>query len=201
MTDNASYLYFHKREDTQEIFYVGIGVGKSYKRAYDKSNRNKFWHNTTNKVPYTVKIVYTGLSWEKARSREIKLIKLLGRRDLKTGALVNLTEGGDGSYKRIVTQTTRDKIRTYQIAHPKDINSSSMKNLMRKISPEHRLKLINGRKAKGWNNHKHKSVICTKTGIIYSSVKEAAPYSGWSKSHLASMLRGDKPNTTTLQYK
>lgn len=201
MSTNTSYLYLHIRNDTQEIFYVGIGVGKSYKRAFDKSNRNKFWQNITSKVDYTVRIVYDKLSWEKARQREIKLIKLLGRRDLKTGPLVNLTEGGDGSYRRIVSAETREKIRQYQLTHPKSKDSTSIKNLIRSISPELRLKMLNGRRAKGWDNHKQKIVICTKTGAIYSSVKEAAPFSGWSKSHLAAMLRGDKPNVTTLQYK
>lgn len=201
LPDNISYLYFHIRNDTQEIFYVGIGVSENYKRAHEKTNRNKFWHHITKKTEYTVKIVYKNLSWEKAKLREVKLIKLLGRRDIKTGTLVNLTEGGDGSYRRIVMPETREKIRQYQLANPKAAESTSMKNLMRRISPQHRLKMINGRKAKGWNNCRQKIVICTKTGTIYSSVKEAAPYSGWSKSHLASMLRGEKPNVTTLEFK
>lgn len=204
MASNNCYLYFHIRNDTQEIFYVGIGVGKSYKRAFDKSNRNKFWQNITNKIDYTVRIVYDRLSWDKARQREIKLIKLLGRRDLKTGSLVNLTEGGDGSYKRIVTSETRDKIRQYQLANPKSeefLEKLAVANKKRGISPENRAKIVASRKIKGYGKCEQKEVICTKTGTIYQSVKEAAPFSGWSKSHLATMLRGEKPNVTTFQYK
>lgn len=38
------YIYCHKRNDTGEVFYIGVGNTPNYKRAYIKAGRNK---NTT----------------------------------------------------------------------------------------------------------------------------------------------------------
>lgn len=178
-------------------------MGLAYKRAHEKTNRNNMWYKVTNKTLYTVKIIFDNLSWKTALRREIRLIHLLGRKDLKTGSLVNMTHGGEGSYKRIVTAQTREKIKNYQLGRPKSpetIEKSRISAIKRGISPENRAKITISRLRNGWDNYKHKPVICTKTGTSFLSIKDAAPYSGWSKSHLASMLRGEKPNITTLQY-
>ena len=58
-----AYLYRHIRIDTNEVFYIGIGGGNkyekelSYKRAYSKYDRNKYWKNITNKTNYIVEII------------------------------------------------------------------------------------------------------------------------------------------------
>jgi hypothetical protein len=87
-------VYKHIRKDTNEVFYIGIG--KTEKRAYSNANRNKHWHNIVNKYGYIVEIIKTNLTKEDAIQIEIDLIKNYGRRDLKEGTLVNLTNGGDG---------------------------------------------------------------------------------------------------------
>jgi hypothetical protein len=87
-------VYIHKTLDTGEIFYVGIG--KSTKRAYSTSVRNQLWANIVGKHGYEVEILYDGLTWETACDIEKQLIKQCGRRDLGTGTLCNMTEGGDG---------------------------------------------------------------------------------------------------------
>ena len=87
-------VYKHIRKDTKEVFYVGIG--KTIKRAYSSANRNKYWHNIVNKCGYDVEIVKEDLTKEDAVKLEIDLIKNYGRKDLKEGSLVNLTNGGDG---------------------------------------------------------------------------------------------------------
>jgi len=86
-------VYFHRRKDTNEIFYVGIGK-KKY-RARDKQGRNKYWWNIVNKVGYDIEIVHHKVKYKKAMELEIHYIKEFGRRDLGLGNLVNLTDGGN----------------------------------------------------------------------------------------------------------
>ena len=72
--DNTQYktlVYRHRRLDTFEIFYIGIG---SIKRAYLKHGRNKHWNNIVNKTNYQVEIIAENLDWETACELEILLI-------------------------------------------------------------------------------------------------------------------------------
>jgi len=91
-----AYIYKHIRLDNNEIFYIGIGSDKNYKRAYQKISRNMFWKHVVNKTKYIVEIIDDNLTWENACEKEVNLIKEIGRRDLGLGTLVNLTDGGDG---------------------------------------------------------------------------------------------------------
>ena len=87
-------VYYHRRKDTGEVFYVGIGNNK---RPYSKSNRNNYWSNIVNKVGYDVDIIHTDLTWDESSALEIQYIKEFGRKDLGLGNLVNMTNGGDGA--------------------------------------------------------------------------------------------------------
>lgn len=92
-------VYLHRNKITDEVFYVGMG---SKTRPYDKNKRNLFWNNYVNKYGFYVEIVKTNLSSNEASEEEIRLISLFGRRDLKEGSLVNLSNGGEGAinYKK-----------------------------------------------------------------------------------------------------
>jgi hypothetical protein len=87
-------VYRHIRLDTNEPFYIGIGV--SEKRAYSKNSRNRFWRSIVRKTDYKVDILIEDLSWEEACEKEKEFISLYGRRNLGTGVLCNLTDGGEG---------------------------------------------------------------------------------------------------------
>lgn len=87
-------VYQHRRVDNNEVFYVGIG--KSEKRAYDKSRRYKPWKDFIKNHPYYVEITHKDICWEEACAIERYLIAFYGRRDLGLGPLVNMTDGGDG---------------------------------------------------------------------------------------------------------
>jgi hypothetical protein len=91
-----AYVYRHIRIDKNEPFYIGIGSDISYNRAYQKSKtkRSKFWHNIASNG-YEVEILMDNLTWEQACKKEKEFIDLYGRRDLGTGILVNLTDGGE----------------------------------------------------------------------------------------------------------
>jgi hypothetical protein len=105
-----AYVYTHTRLDTNEIFYVGIGLQDNYKRASFRYSRTKHWNNIVKKCGWKVDIVADKLTWEDACKKEIELIKKYGRVDLGTGTLVNLTDGGEGPLNRITTPETRAKM-------------------------------------------------------------------------------------------
>lgn len=102
-------VYRHIRLDKNQPFYVGIG--NTAKRPYHKgSRRTKHWNNVVNKTDYEVEILFDGITWEQAQSKEIEFIKLYGRRNNNTGSLVNLTDGGQGVLNRILGEEGRRKI-------------------------------------------------------------------------------------------
>ena len=89
----SKVVYIHRKADDNTIFYVGMG-NKS--RVKDKTNRNNYWNNVVRKHGYYTEVVSKNLSVEDAYELEMFLISELGRKDLKKGNLVNLTDGGDG---------------------------------------------------------------------------------------------------------
>lgn len=93
---NLYYVYGHYKPNSNELFYVGKGKND---RAWYSFRENKFWKNVVKKHNgFDVEIMFDGLEEEEAIILEIMLIEFYGRRDLKTGCLVNCTDGGDGGY-------------------------------------------------------------------------------------------------------
>lgn len=88
-------VYKHTTLDTNEVFYIGVGTNIS--RAYQKAKRNRYWNNVVKKHGYKVDIIYKDISYELALQKERELVLLYGRRNINTGCLVNLTDGGLGS--------------------------------------------------------------------------------------------------------
>ena len=101
-------VYEHLRNDTNEVFYVGMG--RFEKRAYSKEYRNKFWNHIVSKHGHTINIIHKDLSWEDACKMEKLLIEKYGRRDLGKGNLVNMTDGGEGALGLICSEESRLKM-------------------------------------------------------------------------------------------
>jgi predicted GIY-YIG superfamily endonuclease len=101
-------VYRHIRKDTNKVFYVGIG--KKSNRAYSKHQRNKYWQSIVDKADYIVEIIKDGITWEEAIQFEIDLIKQYGRKDLGTGILSNMTDGGEGNNNQLCSIETRIKM-------------------------------------------------------------------------------------------
>jgi hypothetical protein len=99
--------YYHKRLDTNEIFYVGIGEPS---RPYEDGSRNPHWHHIVDKVGYEVIVIKENISWGEACEWEKMRIKEIGRRDLGLGPLVNMTDGGEGTQGVIITEERRVNI-------------------------------------------------------------------------------------------
>ena len=89
-----SLVYQHRRKDTGEIFYIGIG--ETEKRAYDKTGRNNIWKRIAQETEYDIEIIKNNITRKEARDIERRLIEQYGRRDKKTGILSNKSIGGEG---------------------------------------------------------------------------------------------------------
>lgn len=102
-------VYVHRRKDTNEVFYIGIG---KIRRPYERNGRrNHYWKSIVNKHGYDIEIIHKNLSWEDACNIERQLISKYGRLDLGTGILVNMTDGGEGNQNMLYTDEWREKQR------------------------------------------------------------------------------------------
>jgi len=125
---NKSYVYVYcdvrkegkfvygEYEFKYEPFYVGKGKGYRYRQHLTEAYHNHDWRNVhkcrkirkikieSGEDPIIIK--FDNLTDDEAVNLEIKLIKLIGRMDNKTGILLNRTDGGDGRGK-IVSEKTR----------------------------------------------------------------------------------------------
>lgn len=97
-------VYAHRKITDGSIFYVGKARG--HKRAKSKSARSEYWKRVERKHGRTVQIVLDGLSNDEACELEMLLISEIGRDNL-----VNMTDGGEGTPGRFVSEETREKVR------------------------------------------------------------------------------------------
>lgn len=102
-----------------EPFYIGEGhkyrINDHLKSWYLKKYTNKFKTNIINKIiketnknPIVIKYK-ENLTEQEALNLEVLMIKTIGRRDLKLGPLVNLTDGGEGTRKVVYSKKQRVK--------------------------------------------------------------------------------------------
>lgn len=97
-------VYVHKKITDDSIFYVGKSRG--HKRARSKSARSEYWKRVERKHGRAVHIVAERLSNDEACELEMFLISEIGR-----DSLVNMTDGGEGTPGRFVSEETREKVR------------------------------------------------------------------------------------------
>jgi hypothetical protein len=119
VNEKIYYVYRHVRLDKNEVFYIGKGTAnlkaKSYKafynRAFCSSKRGNLWSKIANKTEFIVEIVFQCSDEWLTLSKEIEFIKIYGRKNLKTGTLANLEDGGKTPLNRVVSEETRIKLR------------------------------------------------------------------------------------------
>ena len=138
--DCNSYVYIHTNISNGDIFYIGIGTGRNYTRAYSKRNRNNLWNNYVNKHGYNVTILFDNISNKEACSIEIKLISKYKRKS-EGGLLTNISLGGDnGLFGVPRTKEHQAKIATAnkgRIASEGTRLKQRNAKLGRKHTPEH----------------------------------------------------------------
>ena len=113
--NNRSYVY-ELQYPNGTPFYVGHGKGNRcyvHLSDYDPST-NELKKNIINKIRNLgqepmVRKLFENLYEDEAKILEILLIKYYGRRDIKTGILANLTDGGEGCSGYKASQETRKK--------------------------------------------------------------------------------------------
>lgn len=103
---------YGKYEFNYEPFYIGKGKINRYK-SY--KNRNNYFINIINKLkklklkPIIIKL-YENLNENESIKLEIKLIKIIGRKDINQGSLINMTDGGDGVSGLIFSEESKQKL-------------------------------------------------------------------------------------------
>lgn len=97
------YTYFHTRNDTDSVFYIGKGQRK---RAYKTSCRSTLWKRIVAKHGYSVHIASWWETEKEAFEHEILLIACF--RDLGIN-ICNMTDGGDGISGYIQSPESRAK--------------------------------------------------------------------------------------------
>lgn len=112
----GDYVFKH------EPFYVGKGIGRrAIKHIYEvngnfnryKINKIKKIMSHTGRIPMIV-IIQSDLSDAAAMDLEKSLISLMGRLDIGTGILANMTDGGDGHSGVVQTEATKKKRNLYR---------------------------------------------------------------------------------------
>ena len=98
---NDYYTYAYLRED-RTPYYIGKGKGK---RIYCTQRTIKLPKDKS-----LILLLKKGLTEEEAFKHEVYMIFVLGRKDLGTGILRNLTSGGEGSSGHIKSEEEKQSI-------------------------------------------------------------------------------------------
>lgn len=162
---NDIVLYRHLKPNG-EVFYIGIG--KKYRPKSKK--RSVWWKKIVDKYGYEVQVLKKDLSWEEACELEKILISYYGRLDKKTGSLVNMTDGGDGTIGFNPSEETRKKISEAGKGRKLIFTDEWRRNLSiagkgRKLSKESREKILD-------KNKLRKPILID--NVNYYSISEAS---------------------------
>jgi len=95
------YSYLWLRQDGSP-YYVGKGTGN---RAWIRFSHNVHPPTDSKRI-----LVFPMANEAEAFESEVAIIALFGRKDLGTGCLRNLTDGGEGAAGHQISETTRQKM-------------------------------------------------------------------------------------------
>jgi hypothetical protein len=201
------YTYAYLRKDGTP-YYIGKGQGD---RAFKKGKKEIKPPKDKSRVIF----LKQGLTEEEAFRHEKYMIAVFGRKDLGTGILRNLTNGGDGAAGAIRSEEAKEKNRQSGI----EIGRLNVENQRGWFDPKNHETTIAGRRKGGKTlveqqrgmfdpknkirmeearqrgsessaEKKRKAVICVETGVMYCCAREASEQTGVNPSHVRAVARG-----------
>ena len=140
------YVYAYLREDNTP-YYIGKGKGSRAYANHPRKNGSNMLPKDINKI----KILHENLSEDEPITIEQQLIQSYGRKDLGTGILLNMTDGGDGLSGWIRPQTAIDSHRSKLKGKPRPkevVTKIALSNTGKKRSAETKQKLSESHKGK-----------------------------------------------------
>lgn len=194
MAENVYYVYIHRRNDNNEVFYVGKGKKN---RATSKSGRNSWWNNIVNKVGYSVEFIEKGLSEDDAFDLEIETIKFYRECG---NALCNMTSGGEGMSGMRHTDTAKKKMSDarkgshFTEEHKQNLSESHKRIITderREVLSKNRKGRLHSEETKAKYSETRKGVEIpqeTRIKMVESTKRNAA-----SKREKGILLKSDKP--------
>jgi hypothetical protein len=201
-------VYQHRRKDTNEVFYIGIGENK--KRAY-VYGRNPHWNRIVNKYGYEVDILVDGCSWEDACQIEIGMIADYGRANLGLGLLANLTNGGDTSPMKdpIVAKKVSDSLKALGDNHPsrRQERREAQREFMRSEKNHMKTQKSKNRQSQLWKENNPmfnediiKKVMASQTPIKSNQWKENNPmFKEENKIVAQKRMKENNPNSKKIE--
>lgn len=125
------YVYLHRRETDNVVFYVGKGRGR---RAYYFWERNDHWTKTFKKHGCKVEIFARGLTEKQAFDIESEQIKIH-----RSEKLCNKTDGGEGASGYRFTEEQKKRLsESHKGIKPSDASKEKIsKKLMGRKNPPH----------------------------------------------------------------
>jgi len=161
---NNYYTYAYLREDGTP-YYIGKGKGS----RINSPNRRL-------KLPPKERRLFLkqNLTEGEAFKHEIYMIFMFGRKDLGTGILLNMSNGGEGNSGHIATEETRNKMRVshkgkvFSYNHRKKIGEA---NKRRTLSQETKNKISKSNKGKKLSEENKRKLCEANIGNQYSKGK------------------------------
>lgn len=186
---NNYYTYAYLREDGTP-YYIGKGKGD---RAFVKHRRKK---NLSVPPKERILMLKQNITEEEAFKHEIYMIAVFGRKDLGTGILRNLTNGGDGT-SGIIPWNTGKKL------SKEHCEKLSIVGKGRKKSEEHKRKIGEANKGKSVNKGLFSKIwkITYENGnveIVYEGLPLWCEKNGYSWSKIRDLSRGRTKKSSGL---
>ena len=188
--NNKYYTYAYLRED-RTPYYIGKGEGF---RAY-KNQHNVPVPKDRNRIIFLKK----NLTEEEAFKHETYLIAVLGRKDLGTGILRNLTDGGEGVSGVAWTEERRRSFSEYKKKNPSIMHKESIERHRERMknfrhTEESKIKISKSNIGRKWSEESLENISKIRKGIppkinqikwkclVTGHISTAGPLTGYQKA-------------------